>query len=69
MGGSGLGRQSSYTQVSASGPRGVAAGKRRAVFCDVVVDELELDEHGSCVYPPGECSIWVLEESTEPQGG
>ncbi|GAA5903850.1 hypothetical protein JCM5296_005571 [Sporobolomyces johnsonii] len=30
---------------------GIGKGKRRAVFCDVVVDELELDEAGECIYP------------------
>jgi hypothetical protein len=28
-------------------------GKRRAVFCDVVLDEIDLDQTGECVYPPG----------------
>ncbi|GAA5875221.1 hypothetical protein JCM16303_005052 [Sporobolomyces ruberrimus] len=33
--------------------REIGEGKRRAVFCDVVLDEIDLDLTGECVYPPG----------------
>lgn len=51
-------QQGSHVRSRSHGDAGaslsaVAKGKRRAVFCDVVVDDLELDENGVCVYPTG----------------
>ncbi|GAA6009896.1 hypothetical protein JCM11491_000856 [Sporobolomyces phaffii] len=51
---SGHGR--SRSQGDLVGKRGggedIGKGKRRAVFCDVVLDEIDLDPTGECVYPP-----------------
>ena len=44
-----LGDAGSPLSASASS----AGGRRRAVFCDVVVDDLELGENGEVVYPVG----------------
>ncbi|BGP05508.1 hypothetical protein JCM10049v2_001314 [Rhodotorula toruloides] len=57
-------QQGSHVRSRSHGDAGaslsaVAKGKRRAVFCDVVVDDLELDENGVCVYPTGPASDFL----------
>ncbi|BGP22351.1 hypothetical protein JCM10295v2_001230 [Rhodotorula toruloides] len=57
-------QQGSHVRSRSHGDAGaslsvVAKGKRRAVFCDVVVDDLELDENGVCVYPIGPTSDFL----------
>ncbi|GAA5826318.1 hypothetical protein JCM11251_007252 [Rhodosporidiobolus azoricus] len=53
-GSSGHGRSRSQGDAAAgAAAASVGKGKRRAVFCDVVVDELDLAEDGSCLFPPG----------------
>ncbi|GAA5936884.1 uncharacterized protein JCM15063_000090 [Sporobolomyces koalae] len=47
---SGHGRSRSQGDVASTTE--IGKGKRRAVFCDVVLDELDLNEAGECVYPP-----------------
>ncbi|GAA5984437.1 hypothetical protein JCM11641_000137 [Rhodosporidiobolus odoratus] len=44
---------------SAGRPAAIGKGKRRAVFCDVVLDKLELDEDGRCVYPTGPAAAFL----------
>ncbi|GAA5850949.1 hypothetical protein JCM8547_009139 [Rhodosporidiobolus lusitaniae] len=47
-------RTRSQGDMMASGAAGLGNGKRKAVICDVVLDDLELDEEdGRCVYPSG----------------
>ncbi|GAA6000756.1 hypothetical protein JCM10207_004640 [Rhodosporidiobolus poonsookiae] len=45
--------------VAAASLQDVGKGKRRAVFCDVVLDELELDEDGTCIYPTGPANAFL----------
>ncbi|GAA5879250.1 hypothetical protein JCM16303_003134 [Sporobolomyces ruberrimus] len=50
---SGHGRSRSQGDMASQGDaREIGKGKRRAVFCDVVLDEIDLDPTGECVYPP-----------------
>ncbi|GAA5901851.1 uncharacterized protein JCM6883_000416 [Sporobolomyces salmoneus] len=51
---SGQSRSRSQGDVASTGDsRGeIGKGKRRAVFCDVVLDEIDLEPSGECVYPP-----------------
>ncbi|GAA5852628.1 hypothetical protein JCM3766R1_000064 [Sporobolomyces carnicolor] len=53
---SGHGRSRSHGDMSsaaATSREEIGKGKRRAVFCDVVLDEIDLDDRSSeCVYPP-----------------
>lgn len=55
---SGHGRSRSHGDMSsaaATSREEIGKGKRRAVFCDVVLDEIDLDDRSSeCVYPPSE---------------
>ncbi|GAA6043638.1 hypothetical protein JCM8097_000848 [Rhodosporidiobolus ruineniae] len=39
--------------VNAAASAGADKGKRRAVFCDLVLDDIELDEDGRFVFPTG----------------
>ncbi|GAA5912911.1 hypothetical protein JCM6882_009511 [Rhodosporidiobolus microsporus] len=45
--------------MASAAAAGVGKGKRRAVFCDVVVDELELGEDGECLYPSGPAAAFL----------
>ncbi|GAA5964476.1 hypothetical protein JCM3765_006294 [Sporobolomyces pararoseus] len=51
---SGHGRSRSQGDIATprEGTGEIGKGKRRAVFCDVVLDEIDLDHSGECVYPP-----------------
>lgn len=52
----GHGRSRSQGDVTGGGQGEIGKGKRKQVFCDVVLDEIDLDEAGECVYPPGKLS-------------
>lgn len=45
---------------SGGGERGVGEGKRRAVFCDVVLDQLSKDEGGEWIIPTSKYLLAVL---------